>query len=65
MTLATVVTARVSAQRLVNLTNPDLPAPTTLDSTRLAAACADAAAEFEVYTGDVFDEADARHISSS
>lgn len=63
MSLQTVVEARVSAQKLVNLTNPDLPAPTTLDSTRLAAACSDAAGEFEVYTGVEFDETDPRHIA--
>jgi len=63
MTLATVVTARVSAQRLVHLTNPDLQAPTTVDSNRLGFACTEAEGEFEVHTGATFDEADPRHIA--
>lgn len=63
MTLQTVVTARVSNQRLVNLTNPDLPAPTTIDTTRLGYACAEAEGEFQVHAQDVFDETDARHIA--
>lgn len=63
MSLRTVVEARVSAQRLIELTNPNLAPASALDSTRLDAACADAAAEFEVYCGATFDDADARHIS--
>jgi hypothetical protein len=63
MSLQTVVEARVSAQKLVHLTNPDDPDATVKDDVRLAAACADAAAEFEVYCGAVFDETDARMIS--
>lgn len=63
MSLQTVVEARVSAQRIIELTNPDVPAATTKDSTRLAAACADAEGEFQVHAQAVFSESDARHIS--
>jgi hypothetical protein len=63
MSLQTVVEARVATTRLVSLTNPGVTAPTTVDTTKLGHACADAAAEFEVHTGVAFDETDARHIS--
>ena len=62
MSLATVVTARISNERLVQLTNPDAQAPSAVDTVRRDAACADAAGEFEVYTGVQFNEADPRHI---
>ncbi|HKS16680.1 MAG TPA: hypothetical protein VJU16_05160 [Planctomycetota bacterium] len=63
MSLRTVVEARVSSQRLVQLTNPDNQAATALDSTRLDAACSDAAGEFQIYAQTVFNEADPRHIA--
>jgi hypothetical protein len=63
MSLSTIVQARYSAQRLVNLTNPDDPTETTLDAAKLTAACDDAEAEFEVHVGMVFNETDARHAT--
>ena len=63
MSLSTLVQARYSSQRLVNLTNPDAGTQTSIDSARLTAACDDAEAEFEVHTGVEFDETDARHVS--
>lgn len=63
MTLSAVVTARVSDKRLKNLTNPDAQSASTVDATRLTAACDDAEGEFEVYVGTPFDETDARHVT--
>lgn len=62
MSLETVVTARVSNQRLVHLTNADLQAQSTVNTTVLGLACDDAEGEFEVHVGVAFDETDARHI---
>lgn len=62
MALSDEVIARFSTQRLKNLTNPDAPSATSYDATRLATACTDAAADFEIYAGTVFDVTDARHV---
>lgn len=62
MALSDRVTARLSTTRLVSLTNPDAPHTTnTVDTTRLAAACADAEAEFEAVVGAEYDDTDTRH----
>lgn len=62
MALSDRITTRLSTARLVGLTNPDAPQATaTVDSTRLAAACADAEAEFEAVCGVAYDDTDARH----
>lgn len=63
MALSDEVVARYSAQRLLNLTNPDNPAATSNNATTLAAACTDAAADFKILAGVVFDVTDARHVS--
>lgn len=65
MSLRTVVEARVSTTRLKQLTNPDDAAASSASSTKLDAACSDAAGEFEVYAQTVFDETDARHIATA
>lgn len=51
--------ARYSAQRIVEWTNPGVPAATTKDSARLLLACADAEADFLTYTRTAFDSTDA------
>jgi hypothetical protein len=61
MALEDRVQTRISAARLVQLTNPDRPAATTLDSTRLAAAARDAEAELKAKTGITYDDTDAYH----
>lgn len=62
MTLATEWAARLSTDRQLQLTNPDARTATGNDAARLAAACADAAREFQTITGIVFDPTDADHI---
>jgi len=56
---------RVSAQRLIHLTNPDVAGASTLDAGRLAAAVEDAEAEFEVRVGVAYDDTDARHVAAA
>ncbi len=51
--------ARYSAQRIVEWTNPGVPAATTKDSTRLLAACTDAEADVKTFTRTVFDSTNA------
>lgn len=54
--------ARYSAAKVLNLSRPDDTSGTANDTVRIDAACSDAAADFEVYAGVVFDSTDARHI---
>lgn len=63
MALEDRVQTRISAARLVQLTNPDRPAATTLDSARLAAAARDAEAELRAKAGVTYDDTDAYHQS--
>lgn len=63
MALTDRVTARLSAQRLIELTNPDVPGATAEDTVRLDLAATDTQADFETYAGVVYDDADARHVS--
>ena len=62
MTLADETQSRYGASRLVELTNPNSPASTTLDSTRLGLASTDAQARFQSRVGVAFDLANARHV---
>lgn len=62
MSLSDEVTSRVSAAKLVSLTNPDDTTATAADATRLALAATDAAADFEVYAQVAYDGTDARHV---
>ncbi|HBY62159.1 MAG TPA: hypothetical protein DEH78_20255 [Solibacterales bacterium] len=64
MSLSSNVQSRYSAQILVNLTNPQDSAPTTLDSTRLTNACTDVEAWFKVYANTVYDDANAIHVAA-
>lgn len=62
--LATAVTARLSNQRLVELTNPDVEGATTVNATLLAAAESDAQSEWPLLTGtDPFDPTNATHLA--
>jgi hypothetical protein len=62
MTLSSEVQARVSSQKLIELTNQDDRTATTIDTTILDAAIADAGAEFTDETNLNFDDSNARHI---
>jgi len=62
MSLSTAVTTRVPASRLIQLTNQGDRSASTVDSTRLAAAVADAEAEFYQLVGVVFDSSTAAHV---
>ena len=52
-----------SAQRVIELTNPDLPSATTKDSTRLSTAATHAQARFEVIVGKTYDSTDSAHVT--
>lgn len=62
MALTDKVTARYSAQRLVEVTNPGVPAALAIDAARLAAAAADATGDFLRIVGIAYDDANAVHI---
>lgn len=61
--LSTAWQARVSTQVQVALTNPDAEGATSVDATRLAAAEADAQADFYMRTGLAFDSTNTAHVS--
>lgn len=56
MALTTQTTNRYSSQRLINLTNPDLPTATSVDSTRLGLAADDVESDFHSIVGRSYDE---------
>jgi len=56
MTLQANTTARISSQRIINLTNPDLPTATSADTTRLGLACDDVESDFSTYLGRSYDD---------
>lgn len=63
MSLVSQVTARYSAAALLQLTNPDLPSATSVDTARLGYAADDVAAEFEVRAGVEYDDTNAKHVA--
>lgn len=66
MALTDEVITRYSNARLVQLTNPDAARGTTsVDTTRLAAAATDAAAEFALLAGTAYDGTDAGHVAAA
>lgn len=65
MALSDEVTARISAERAIQLTNPNLSSATSVDATRLAKACADAESEFKVHVGQAFDLTDLDHVAAA
>lgn len=54
---------RYSANRVIQLTNPDLASASSKDSTRLAFAATDAEARFQVIVGKTYDSTDAAHVT--
>lgn len=65
MALKDEVKARFSTQYLANLTNPQDPAPTAINESRLDKSVADVQAMFEIYAGAAYDNADARHVPTA
>ncbi len=63
MALLARVTARYSAEFVLNLSNPDSAAATSNDTTRLGLLVEDAEAEFELFAGVEYDDDDALHRS--
>ena len=63
MALEDDVIARLSVQRVNELTNPQNPSAATLDTTRLARAVDDVEAEFQRRTGIAFDDTNAQHVA--
>lgn len=62
MSLSTVVQARLSTNRLVQLTNPD-GTGNTVNTTALDNAITDVEAMWPVYAQEAFDETDATHLA--
>lgn len=60
--LSDAVQARYSVEKMVQLTNPDVPNATTVDTTRLLAACDDVIADFDLVANTTFDDTDSRHV---
>lgn len=54
---------RYSTTAVLNYSNPDDPAATSNDDTRLNAAAADAESRFEIVTGESYDSANADHVA--
>jgi len=63
MALVDRLTARLSANRQLQLSNPELPGASTNDTARLTAAANDAQGMFETVVGVVYDDTNARHIA--
>jgi hypothetical protein len=63
--LADEVEARYALADLVAASNPDDLTQTGVDSTRMAAAVADATAEFRHLTGLELDDTDAEHVAAA
>jgi hypothetical protein len=63
MSLVSNVQSRFSTTFLAQITNPQNPASTSLDSTRLSLAATDTEADFRIYCGVTYDDTDARHVN--
>ncbi|HLG42485.1 MAG TPA: hypothetical protein VI643_03890 [Planctomycetota bacterium] len=64
MALTDRVTARVSTDRLVKLTNPQEPDGTTVDTTRLGLAATDVQAAFKRYAKVEYDDTNDIHVET-
>ncbi len=62
-TLDVEVQNRYSAEKLIQLTNPDVPSASAIDTTRLLNAVADVIADFDIIANTTFTPTDARHIA--
>lgn len=65
MTLPSNVTARVRTQLLIELTNPNDRAATSIDTAQLDLASTDVEADFRTFAGTTYDDTDARHVSEA
>jgi hypothetical protein len=64
MALIDEVKNRIPNEKLVQLTNPDDPDPTTVDDTLLGFAVSDVEADFKVFGGGItYNNSDDRHVS--
>lgn len=63
MALSDEVQTRYSAQRLIDLTNPDAGNQTSINTTKLNAACTDIAGVFRTRGGITFDVTNAEHVA--
>lgn len=63
MPLITDVQARISTQRLTELTNHEDPGAASPDLTLLQDVVDDVEADFQTYAGVTFDDTDSRHVS--
>lgn len=63
MALVDEVQNRYGTQYLVNLTNPQLPSATSIDSTRLSNASTDVQADFKIIAGVTYDNSVDTHVS--
>ena len=63
MALATHVIDRISADRLIPLTNQGAQGAVTVNATRLGNACDDVIAEFKTIGELLYDDTNAQHIS--
>lgn len=62
--LGDAVQARIATQRLVQLTNPNSPSATAVDTTYLELAVTDTVADFETYAQERYDPAEPRHVAA-
>ena len=65
MALIDEVKSRIPTQKLVELTNVDDPSIKIITDIRLAKAVTDTEADFEVHTGVVYDNSNAKHVNAS
>ena len=65
MSLQTSVTARFSNQFLVNVSNPQNSAQTSIDTTRLGLACTDVEALFATHAGVTYSDSTASHVMAA
>ena len=62
MALIDRVKARITTQKLIELTNKDSKTATAIDDTRLALAVTDAESSFAVFTGVAYDDTNGKHV---
>ncbi|MCB0385490.1 MAG: hypothetical protein KDD43_08860 [Bdellovibrionales bacterium] len=63
MALIDDVQDRTPEQRLIELTNPRVPAPTTVNTTLLALAVSDVSAKFELYSATEYSSSNSTHVA--
>lgn len=63
MALVDEVQSRFGTAFLAQITNPQNPAATSLNSARLALAATDVESDFRIYCGVTYNNSDARHVN--